>query len=106
MKVQFKGVRCSDVVSEIRARLKRSNIGSLVSLNYKGGDLEVVVKKLGTSKLQFSVHEESSPDACTTLSLEHKKIPLAHRLLERELVAKLTEIIETSGGDVLEPYQL
>ena len=108
LKVRFSGVSSGEIFKAIEERLDGRKLGSLVSLNLEGSELMVTVSKLGTSKIRFEVIEETTQDEglCTTLCLLDKKIPWAHKVLEKELARKLTDIIQQSGGDVLEPYAL
>jgi hypothetical protein len=99
MKVQFQKKSNELIIAELREAMDGRALAEMVSIGEERGGLFVKISKLGTSTLQFD-RSEDGEFAIFTLSEE--KIAFAHRAFKDEVKSKLANIIEKSGGKVLE----
>jgi hypothetical protein len=99
MKIKFPKKANSDIITALRKTMEGRSLGELVTLGEEDGNLIVKISKLGTSTLQFD-RSETPHDAVFTLSSE--KIAFAHKAFKDDVKAKLVQVIEKSGGTVLE----
>jgi hypothetical protein len=99
MKIKFSKQPNSDIISALRQTMEGRALGQLVSIGEEDGHLVVKISKLGTSTLQFNRSEQGS-DAIFTLTVE--KIAFAHKAFKDEVKSKFVQVVEKSGGTVLE----
>ncbi len=97
MKIFFKEGKPEDIVEKIRSELGGRKLGEMLDFSLSGDKLNVVIKKMGTSQLEFSIKRDN-PGSNWTLSQE--KIALSHKVFKAEMMGKLTKIIERVGGKV------
>ncbi|MCY4443390.1 MAG: hypothetical protein OXC44_01135 [Proteobacteria bacterium] len=103
MKVQFQGSSPEDILTLFQEKIKGRKIAKLLNLSLVDHSLTISVSKLGTSRFLFHVHTDQ-PLNCITISLYKKHVPFTHRAMEKDIVAKITRIIEDCGGTIITPY--
>lgn len=108
MKVDFVQKTPQEIFDHIQSLLQGRKLGSLVNIQMDASTLYITIKKLGTSRLEFSMEEIELENQlpCTRICLQHKKIPLTHRAMEKELLGKFTQVLEQSGGKIIEAYRI
>ena len=102
MIIRFNNNNPEKIIETIYHHLSKRKLGSIIDLSLKDDLLNLTISKLGKSNLQFSV--KKCDDDQTEICLVSKKIALTHKTLEKELVKKLTEVIEMSGATIVKPY--
>ncbi len=98
MKFKFKDKDPKKALSSIQEKLEGRKLGEMVSLKLDGGNLEVTISKLGTSKMEFSYQEEK--DGGMSWKLSKEKIALAHRAFKDDVAEKLKGIVRDAGGAI------
>lgn len=98
MKIYFQDKEPAQVVSDLTSKLGTRKMGEFVTLNLKDSDIEVTIKKMGTSTLLFG---HSRRNGGREWQLVKEKIALPHRVFKQEIIGKLTKIINQIGGEVL-----
>jgi hypothetical protein len=62
-------------------------------------NLRVVITKMGTSNLNFRIHQSPNGSGFTA-QLESEKIILTHRPFRREIESKLARVLESCGATI------
>jgi hypothetical protein len=101
MKIGFDNLAPNAAVDKLKDNLSGRKLGSIVSFDLESETLTVVISKLGTSKLIFSVDDSSGN---TVFDLTKEKIAFSHRALKDGVIQKLAKVIRDCDGDVLREY--
>ena len=97
MKISFTEREPQKNLDQISQLLEGRKLADLVSFQLRGKDLEVVIKKMGTSTLRFA-HSESSTGMLW--ELRDEKIALTHRAFKDEMLEKIIKLVNQAGGEV------
>lgn len=98
MEIYFKDKNTQEVIEGIKSKLGGRKLGDLLEIEAEGQDIRVTIRKMGTSVLEFSHHEEKDGH---TWELSKEKLALTHRAFKGEIIEKLTSIIGSMGGKVI-----
>lgn len=99
MKIIFDKQDPSEVIEKIKEKLLGRKLGRMVVFNLdQSNNLEVIIKKLGTSKIAFSYQEI---DASMEWHLSKEQISLSHKAFKNEVLNKIVNIVEHTGGKVI-----
>jgi hypothetical protein len=98
MEIQFKDLGTREVIAGIKEKLGGRKLGDLLEIEADGEDIRVTIRKLGTSTLEFS-HQKTKDGHSWELSKE--KIALTHKAFKGEILAKLTNIVDSMGGKII-----
>ena len=85
------------VTDKIMEKLGGRELGKMVSFNPTSDGIEVVISKLGTSKLTFSKTENNGH---SIFKLQKEKIAFSHRAFKNEVQEKMRKIIVQAGGTI------
>jgi hypothetical protein len=85
------------VTDKIMTKLGGRELGKMVAFNPTPDGIEVVISKLGTSKLKFSKTENNGH---SIFKLIDEKIAFSHRAFKGEVQDKMRKIILQAGGSV------
>lgn len=97
MEFSFPDTDTQTVTDKIMEKLGGRELGKMVSFNPTPEGLEVVISKLGTSRLSFSKTENNG---FAIFRLTEEKISLTHRAFKDEVQAKMRKIIVQAGGTI------
>lgn len=97
--ISYKDGSPEEILAAIKEKLGGRKLGKMVSFELVGTDLEVTIKKMGTSHLGFKNYGNGSG---VEWRLEKEKIALSHRAFKNEVLEKLTHVIEQTGGEIAE----
>ena len=97
MKIIFKEGDAPAIVEKIKAQLAGRKLGEMVSFSLNGKDLEVTIKKLGTSSLKFT---DESKNGSIQWNLTSEKIAFAHKAFKDDVLEKITKVVNQVGGSV------
>jgi len=97
MIISYKEGQPEEILSQIREKLGGRKLGQMLQFHLEGGDLDVTIKKMGTSRLSF---EQMSDGPSLRWELKSEKIALSHRAFKGEVLEKLTKVIQQTGGTV------
>ena len=103
MKIKFNSSNPQEILNLINSQLCSRKLGNILSISMDKNTLNIVISKLGTSKLQFDINH-CKADKSTEICLKNKKIAITHKTLEKEILRKFLDIIKNCGGEVIEPY--
>ena len=101
MKIGFKDFTPQASIKAIEEQLSGRNLGTMVSFELEEESLAVIISKLGTSRLLFSVMFN---DGNTIFELEKEKIAFAHRAMKHNVITKLSKVIKKCGGELIKEY--
>ena len=65
MKVVFEGQLPEQIYQQFQEQLMGRKLGSLVKIDYSGEEMNVVISKLGTSRLHFQIKEVQEKNSVT-----------------------------------------
>ena len=99
MKIQFPKQLNSELVTNLKDAMAGRSLGDLVTIEEHSEGILIKITKLGTSTLQFE-RNDTAKFAMFTLTSE--KIAFAHKAFKDEVKSKLIQVIEKSGGTVIE----
>lgn len=87
----------TEFVTKATEALAGRELGKIVSMELQEAEMIILFKKLGTSKVFFSLTKDNSGFTC-----EHKdeKIALTHKALRSDIEAKLAKVLESIGTQV------
>ena len=97
MEFRFNNKDVDAIIANLQDELKDREMGKMLNFTHSDTDLCITIKKLGTSKLDFSIEEQ---DEGLLIKLTKEKLALSHRPLKKELVQKLEKIVEKIGGSM------
>lgn len=98
MRISFKDIKPSDVLEQIREKLDGRKLGDMVHFELRGTDLEVTIKKMGTSTLTF---KNVGKGDHIEWELTSEKIALAHKAFKGDVMEKITKVVTQVGGKVM-----
>lgn len=87
----------TEVVERIKNELGGRKLGKILTFEISETELNVTIKKMGTSTLSFT---RSSDSENINWVLSKEKIALTHRPLKSDMIEKLTAVIKKTGGEV------
>lgn len=97
MEFSFPDEDTKTVTDRIMEKLGGRELGKFVSFHPTSGGLEVVISKLGTSKLEFSKTENNGH---SIFKLTNEKIAFAHKAFKSEVTEKMRKVILQAGGTI------
>lgn len=95
MKFVFDEKDPAKVLAAIKSTMGDRKLGEMVSFNMTGGNLDVVISKMGTSTISFK--QSSSPKGLE-FDLASEKIAFTHKPFKDDVTQKIVKVIEASGG--------
>ncbi len=95
MKFVFAEKDPAKVLAAIKTTMGDRKLGEMVSFNMTGGNLDVVISKMGTSTISF---KQSDSPAGLEYTLATEKIAFTHKPFKDDVTKKIIKVIETSGG--------
>lgn len=95
MHIKFSNSNTEETLEKIKEELGGRKLGEMLSFNLDGDTLDVLIKKMGTSTLTFSISGKE-------WDLTGEKIAFAHKAFRGEVMDKIRKVIEKVGGVIEE----
>ena len=102
MKLHFPKGNPQEIITQIEDKLDGRKLGKIVRFTLSGHDLEVTIKKVGTSSLFFM---GASTNGGFDWVLEKEKIALAHKAFRSEMLKKIAKIVDQIGGKMIDGHR-
>ena len=97
MKIRFTKKDPTQVFQQFQEQLRGRKLGELVQFESVDQNIRVIIKKMGTSILEFEHQQEGDLHEWV---LTTEKIALAHRAFKGEILEKIIAMVEKIGGSV------
>jgi hypothetical protein len=97
LNILFSETDPAKALAAIKKALNARDLRKMVSIDFEGDDLVVVISKLGKSKLRFSFQEGGTGLQYTLTS---EKIAFAHRIFKDDVTDEVRIILQEAGGVV------
>lgn len=98
MIIEFQPACPDRIVRSLKDALKDWSFFKHICFKLKEDSFEIVISKLGTSRILFSVSES---DECTRFTQKSEKISLAHGLIEPIFRAKILDAVRRIDGCIV-----
>lgn len=98
MKIIFDSLTPDEIIDQFRSHLSSSGVGDMVDFDLTGDRLTVTIRKLGTSKLEFT---RTKAPGQSVWELTGEKIALSHRPLKGEFISRIGKLVREAGGSLV-----
>jgi hypothetical protein len=97
MKIIFKDKSPDEILVLLQQKVATiDNLANMVAFELQNQDLRVLIKKMGTSTLEFS-HSAKGKQVCWELTKE--SLAFAHKPLRNEFIKQIQRMVEKLGGE-------